>query len=92
MEPNEAAPIVDRVKKMYVDNDAWPEDIKRAEAHDTVKAIVFESRKYYAVYWLYFEEYGHRKWYYFFGTCFNKNNFNEALFSGGGNYNLDYDE
>lgn len=92
MNPKESGPIIAKVRRMYVDNDAWPEDVKRAEDRHAVNAIGFEAGGYYAVYWLYSEEYGGRKWCYYFGTCFKKNNFEDALFSGGGNYNLDYGE
>ena len=92
MGSEEAAPIIAKVRQMYIDNDAWPEDVKRAEDRHAVNAIVFEAGGYYAAYWLYSEKFEGRMWYYFFGTCFKKNNFNDALFSGGGNYNLDYGE
>ena len=88
---NEAYSISKKIRQINIDHDVWPERIKNAETRHAVQSIVFEAGPYYAVYWLFNEEF-HGKCYYYYGICFKKNNYNDVIFSSNGNYNLKYEE
>jgi len=88
----EAAPIIKKIRQQYVENGAWPDDVRQAEERHDARALSFEAGDFYAVFWLFSQMYEGRRFDYFFSICFKKQNFDEVLFSGGGNCNLQYVE